>query len=391
MVTAFNLADTQAYLCEHGLDGWLLHDFHRNNPIFWMVAGARSHGTSRRAFLLIPAEGEPRLLLHFLDVGRLADLGWPTTMYRNRGELESGLKTLLHRCGRVAMEYSPDCALPVVSRVDAGTIEQVRGLGVEVVPSGDVLQYAVARWSPEQLAGHLRSAKALDAIVHESFDYIRSNLGAGVGEFSVQEFIRSRYPVYGVESAGGPDVAVNRDSGDPHYQATSDSSARIHRGDWVLIDLWAKQPAPGSIFADITWVGYVGQSVPPLYCRVFESVKRGRDVALGLLEESWRKGRTLEGWQVDQAARESIEADGYGDYFTHRLGHSLGETGHGNGVNLDGYETRDTRQIIPGVGFSVEPGIYLPEFGARLEVDVYVDPRNGPTVTTERQNEIVLM
>lgn len=391
MASSFNLADTQTYLREHGLDGWLLHDFHRNNPIFWMIVGARQHGTSRRAFLYVPADGEPRFLLHFLDVGRLADLGWPTAMYRNRNELESGLKKLVHGAGRVAMEYSPDCALPVVSRTDAGTIEQVRGLGIEIASSGDVLQYAVARWSPEQVDGHLRSARALDAIVREAFDYLQGALDRGVHELAVQEFIRSRYPAHGVESPGGPDVAINHHSGDPHYQASAESSARIHHGDWVLIDLWAKQPTPGSIYADITWVGYVGRSPPPLYLRIFESVKRARDVALDLLESSWRAGRILEGWHVDQAARDSIEADGYGDYFTHRLGHSLGETGHGNGVNLDGYETRDARQIIPGVGFSVEPGIYLPEFGARLEVDVYVDPAKGPTVTTERQESIVLV
>ena len=393
MGSAFNLAATQTYLREHGIDGWLLHDFHRNNPIFWMIVGARQHGTSRRAFLFIPAEGPPRLLLHFLDVGRLADLGWSTLMYRNRFELADRLRALLASYRRVAMEYSPDCAMPVVSRTDAGTIEQVRGLGVEIVPSGDVLQYAVARWSPEQVDGHLRSARALDAIVHEAFDFIRQaqKSSAPVNEFAVQEFIRSRYPAYGVESAGGPDVGVNHNSGDPHYQATSDSAARIGPGDWVLIDLWAKQPVPGAVFADITWCGFVGRTVPMLHARVFESVRRGRDAAIRLLEDAWREGRVLEGWQVDQVARQAIDADGYGDYFTHRLGHSLGETGHGSGVNLDDYETRDTRQIIPGVAFSVEPGIYLPEFGARTEVNVYVDPIQGPTVTTERQTEIVLI
>lgn len=312
-------------------------------------------------------------------------------MYRNWSELERGLKDLLGGAKRVAMEYSPNCALPVVSRVDAGTIEQVRELEVEVVPSGDVLQYAVARWSPEQRAGHVRSAQACDAIVHEAFDFIRGGLGSGVHELAVQEFIRGRYLAHGVESPGGPDVAVNRNSGDPHYQATPASSAPIRPGDWVLIDLWAKQPAPGAIYADITWVGYVGREIPARYQEVFDSVKRARDRAIELLDDSWRQGRVLQGWEVDRAARASIEADGFGEYFTHRLGHSLGETGHGSGVNLDGYETRDTRAIIPGVGFSVEPGIYLPEFGARTEVDVYVDPKKGPIVTTERQTEIVVL
>jgi Xaa-Pro dipeptidase len=388
MPTAFRLDDTQAYLREHHLDGWLLHDFHHNNPIFWMVVGG-SHGTSRRAFLFIPPAGSPRFLLHMLDVGRLSELGWPIDMYRNREELVAGLRTLLDGRQRIAMEYSADCALPVVSRVDAGTVDQVRKFGVEIVPSGDVLQYAVARWSPEQLESHLAAARGVSAIVQEAFTLIRERLETGIDELAVQNFIRERYAALGLESAGGPDVAVNAHSGDPHYGATPASSAPIRRGDWVLIDLWARQPRPGSIFGDITWVGYVGRDVPAVYTRVFDSVRRARDVAIQLLQSAWKEGRVLEGWEVDQAARQSIAADGYGEYFTHRLGHSLGETGHGSGVNLDGYETHDTRQIIPGVGFSVEPGIYLPEFGARVEVNVYVDPQRGPIVTTSSQEEIV--
>jgi Xaa-Pro dipeptidase len=388
MASAFSLEDTRAFLRAQQLDGWLLHDFHRNNPILWMVVGGEHH-TSRRAFLFIPAHGTPRLLLHFLDVGRLADLGWPTTMYRSRDELVAGLRALLAGSRRVAMEYSEDCALPVVSRTDAGTIEQVRKLGVAVVSSGDVLQHAVARWSPSQLDSHRQAARAVDAIVREAFDFVGEELGNGVHELAVQEFIRRRYADFGVESAGGPDVAVNHHSGDPHYGATAESSARIHPGDWVVIDLWAKLPVPGAIFADLTWVGYVGRQAPPLHRRVFESVKRGRDEVLALLTSAHQSGRVLEGWEVDRAARDSIAADGYADYFTHRLGHSLGELGHSSGVNLDDYETHDTRQIIPGVGFSVEPGIYLPEFGVRLEVDVYVDPQAGPQITSPLQDEIV--
>lgn len=388
MTSGFALDEAQRFLQENQLDGWLLEDFHQNNPIFWQVVGHRRH-TTRRVFLLIPPTGTPRFLLHQVDAERLRDVGWPIDVYLSREDLEAGLKVLLRGRQRVAMEYSPACALPVVSRVDAGTIEQIRAFGIEVVSSGDVLQYAVARWSPDQLESHRQAAPAVVSIAQEAFQFIGQNLQRGVTEWETREFICGRFADLDLETEEGPIVAANVHSGDPHYEPRRDGSARIRPGDWVLIDLWAKKRQPHAVYADTTWVGYVGRTPPLLNQRVFDSVQRARDAALRLLDEAWRQGRELEGWQVDEAARQVIATDGYARYFTHRLGHSLGEAIHSNGVNLDGFETHDTRKIIPGVGFTVEPGVYLPEFGVRLEVDVYVDPTHGPVVTTPPQQDIV--
>ncbi|HLH74888.1 MAG TPA: M24 family metallopeptidase [Chloroflexota bacterium] len=388
MAGSFALADAQAYLQRTQLDGWLLEDFHHNNPIFWQVVGGRRH-TTRRAFLLIPPHGSPRFLLHEVDAQRLTDLGWPVEVYRSRADQEKGLQTLLDGRQRIAMEYSPGCALPVVSRVDAGTIEEVQALGVQVVSSGDVLQYAVSRWTPEQVEMHRIAAQAVVDVAQDAFGFIHQNLAAGIGEIEVRQFILDRFAALGLMTDEGPTVAVNQHSGDPHYEPTRESSAPIRTGDWVLIDLWGKLTQTGAIYGDTTWVAYVGNQVPILYERVFDVVRRARDAAVNFLEDAWRQGRALEGWEVDRLAREIIERDGYAAFFTHRLGHSLGEAIHSNGVNLDSFETRDTRQIIPGVGFTIEPGIYLNDFGVRLEINVYVDPSKGPTVTTPLQREII--
>ena len=388
MAGAFDLAAAQTFLTRQNLDGWLVEDFHHNNPILWQIVGGRRH-TTRRVFLFIPPTGQPTFLLHMIDAERLSDLGWPIVEYRSRESQDRVLGELLQGRRRVAMEYSLNCALPVVSRVDAGTIEQVRSYGVEVVSSGDVLQFAVARWSSEQRETHLVAAEAVVAVAHEAFAFIGQNLDRRVNEVTVRDFIVERFAARGLSAEDSPDVAVNANSSDPHYAPTPATATRIQRGDWVLIDLWAKQTVPGAIYGDATWVGQVGDTVPAERQRVFDVVRRARDAALELLETSWRQGMTLEGWQVDRAARVVIDAAGYGDYFTHRLGHSLGEAIHSNGVNLDGFETHDTRQIIPGVGVTVEPGIYLPDFGVRLEVDVYIDPQKGPIVTTPKQTDIV--
>jgi Xaa-Pro dipeptidase len=388
MSGAFALEDAQSYLRDQKLDGWLLEDFQYNNPIFWQVVGGQRHST-RRVFLLIPPTGYPRFLVHQTDAARFSDVGWPADVYLSRRDQEAGLTRLLSDRNLVAMEYSPECVLPVVSRVDAGTLEQVRALGVTVVSSGDVLQYAVARWSAIQLASHRRSAEAVVQVARETFDFIGDNLGAGIDELRAVDFIRQRFASLNLVTDSGPDVAVNEHAGDPHYEASAATSRVIRPDDWVLIDLWAKDKVAGAVYGDATWVGHAGATVPATQQKVFDCVRRARDLALGLLFSAWKEGRVLLGWEVDAISRKSIEDDGFGQYFTHRLGHSLGESIHGNGVNLDGFETHDTRKIIPGVGFSVEPGIYLPDFGTRLEVNVYMDPAQGPTVTTPIQSDII--
>jgi len=389
MIGEAALADAQAYLGTSGLDGWLVYDFQRSNPIFWQVVGGPRH-TTRRCFLLIPPLGTPTFLLHHVDANRLADLGWPIRTYLGLADMDAGLRALLAGRRRLAMEYSPECALPVVSRVDAGTIELIRSLGPEVVSSADLLQYAVARWTPEQLALHRSAGQKLGDVVQGAFAFVGRSLGTGAGESDVVAFMRDRFAQANLTTEEGPVVAVGAHSGDPHYSPTPETSVPIAAGDWVLIDLWAKEQAPNAVYADITWVGYAGDSVPERYARAFKVVREARDLALDFLADAHRQGRPVEGWEVDRVARRHVEAAGLGPFFTHRLGHSLGVAVHSNGVNLDGFETHDTRRIIPGVAFTVEPGVYLPEFGVRTEVDVYVGP-SGPEVTTPIQGDVVLI
>lgn len=289
------------------------------------------------------------------------------------------------------MEYSPEGALPRVGRVDAGSVELVRGLGVEIVSSGDVLQYATERWDDKQLASHRFAAAALGRIVHDTFKFVAENVNWKLTEHDVAQFIRGRYDRLGLEASDGPIASVGPHSSDPHYEPTPERAAVVRKGSWLLIDLWARQKGdPASIYADITWTCYVGRNPTPQHRKVFEAVRDARDAAVEFMAASWKAGNPIEGWQVDRAARDLIEARGFGNAFVHRLGHSLGRSVHSNAVNLDDWETRDTRRLIAGIGVTVEPGIYLPDFGVRSEIDVYLTPE-GPEVTTEVQTEIALL
>ena len=392
----------QEFMVSQDLPGWLIHDFRRSNPIFPQVVTASGHVT-RPCFLYLPKEGSGQLLAHFVDAGKFTDSGFELLVYRNRAAMVDALTGMLSGISSVAMEYSPQNALPRVSRVDAGTVELVRSLGVEVVSSADLMQYATQRWSPEQLEGHRRCAAKLGEIVNQAFDYIGERLGRGVNEFDVAEFIRGRFAEEGLEAADGPIVSTNAHCSDPHYEPTSEGSSAIVPGDWVLIDLWAKENRPAnaaraaaleqgndSVYADITWVAYVGDSPPQRHQQVFDIVTGARDAALKFLEDSYQEGIQVAGWQADEVARTYITERGYGDYFTHRLGHSISYEVHGEAVNLDNFETHDTRRIIPGVGFSIEPGIYLPEFGVRSEIDAFMSA-DGPFASSPVQRKIVLI
>ena len=382
--------DAQEYLKAEDISGWLLYDYRGMNPIFWETVGHIPHVT-RPCWLWVPSQGEARLLVSFVDQGRFAHLGLPTTLFVSRADMTAGLAELLRGARRVAMEYSPEGRLPRVSRVDAGTIELVRGLGVEVVSSGDTLQYATQRWSKPQLRSHLVAASKLSTIVQQAFGHIRETLQAEPTEHGVAEFVRHRFVEQGLEVADGPVVAVNEHSADPHFEPTPEASVTIRKGDWVLIDLWSRLAGEDTMYADITWTGYAGQEVPALQQRVFDAVIGARDAALAEIEDAMAAGRALEGWEVDKVARDHIAQAGYGQYFSHRLGHSLGREAHGNAVNLDGWETNDTRRLVPGVAVTIEPGIYLPNrFGVRSEIDVYISEK-GPEVTTEVQRSVVLV
>lgn len=386
-----NLKDAQGYMRGQRIDGWLLYDFQHSNPVFASLLATPRHLT-RRVFLLVPAEGTPSLLTHHVDSKRLSDLterGFATEVYLGQADLLSGLKKMLTGQRVVAMEYSPECALPVVSRVDAGTIELVRSFGPSVVSSADLLQYATSRWSDAQLTGHRQAAGLLIETLQSTWRLIGDNLGR-ITEFEAVSEMRRRFDELGLVTDEGPVVAVGPHSGDPHYEPPKEGSAAITHGDWVLIDFWAKLKEPGSVYADMTWVGYCGDSLPKSYALIFEIVRGARDRALELLASpSLGKGR-LRGFEIDRVARSYIEETGYGAFFTHRLGHSIGQAIHSNGVNLDSFETNDPRALISGVGFSVEPGIYLPEFGVRSEVNVHIGP-SGAEVTTPIQREVVLI
>ena len=380
-------ASARQHMRETGISGWLLYDYRGMNPIFRDTIGAIENVT-RPCWLWIPAAGEPRLLVSYVDQGRFGHLGIPTTLFVSRGDMLGRLGEILDGAVRVAMEYSPEADLPRVSRVDGGTLEMVRALGVEVVSSADTLQLAAQRWTDEQLQSHLTAASKLSRIVKEAFAHIGERLPAGPTEHEVAELIRGRFREEGLEVTDGPVVAANRHASDPHFEPTPESSVSIGYGDWVLIDLWSRVAGEDSMFADITWTAYVGDQVPAECQAAFDAVVGGRNAALDSIESAFADGRVMRGWEVDTIARDFISAAGYGRYFNHRLGHSLGREVHGNAVNLDGWETRDTRPLIPGIAVTIEPGVYLPDFGVRSEIDVFITP-NGPRVTTEVQREVL--
>ncbi len=379
----------QEYLSQEGIPGWLVYDYRQANPVFWLVISASGHVT-RPCYFYLPAQGEPTLLVHHVDAGKFTDSGVQVAVYSSRVSMLAALGGLLSGVSKVAMEYSPENTLPRVSRVDAGTVELVRSLGPEVVSSADLMQYATHQWTPEQLADHRATADKLGSIVNEAFAYAGEHLQEGINEFQVAEFIRARFAEEEIASPDGPIVAVNANASDPHYEPSEDRYSAIKKGDWLLIDLWAKGTAPGSVYADITWVAYVGDSVPARQQEIFDIVTGARDAALSYLEDAHNQGTSVVGWQADQVARDFISSRGYGEYFTHRLGHSIGFEVHSEAVNLDGFETHDTRHIIPGVCFSIEPGIYLPEFGVRSEIDVFMSA-DGPYASSPVQHEVVLI
>ena len=383
------IEQAQEYMGEHDVNGWLLYDYRRLNPIFADTVGSVGHVT-RPVWLWIPVSGIPRLLLSFVDQSRFDHLDLDTTLFINRRDMIDKLRNDFGISGRVAMEYTPEGALPRVSNVDGGTLELVKSLGVEIVPSADLLQYATQRWNAEQFESHVYAAEKLSVIVQEAFRYIGDSIDSGVTEYDVKEFIRNRFLEEGMIVTDGPAVAVNEHASDPHFDPTPENSVEIERGDWVLIDLWTRLPGEDDMFGDITWTAYVGDEVPAKHREVFDIVLGSRDAALAEMENAFGEGRVLEGWQLDKVARDYIEDAGYGDYFNHRLGHSLGREVHSNAVNLDSWETHDTRQLIPGVAVTIEPGIYIPEFGVRSEIDVFIS-EDGPQVTTQMQRDVVLI
>lgn len=385
-----DIAAIQSALKDLSLDGWLFYDHHHRDPIAYRVLGLDHMLTTRRWYYLIPASGRPVKLVHRIESHNLDALPGERREYSAWREQRENLAAMLGGVKKLAMEYSALNDIPYVGLVDAGTIELVRSFGIEIASSADLVQLFEARWTPEQLAGHLEAGKVVHAAIRAGFRAIADAIRVGrtTDEYSIQQIILNAMHAEGVESDDPPDVAVNANSSDQHYSASASKSKPIRQGDWVLFDVWGKKTTPGSVYFDITWTGYVGDQVPERHTAIFNIVKQARDAAIDLVQTSVRQGRPLAGWQVDDAARGVIAKAGYDDYFVHRTGHSIGEDIHGNGANMDNFETHDTRPVIPRTCFSIEPGIYFPDFGVRSEVNVYVEERDA-RVTGEIQQAVV--
>jgi Xaa-Pro aminopeptidase len=387
------LTEIQAALREEGLDGWLFFDHHRRDPLAYRVLQFTPGSMlTRRWFYYIPADGKPRGLVHRIEPETLKELPGEHGFYAGWQQLVDGIRSLLGGSKRAAMQYSPDCAVPYVAMVDAGTVELVRSLGVEVATSANLIQYFEARWTAQQLDAHLEAGRRVDRVRAEAFQRISEKVRAGerVTEWEIQQFVLARFRDEGLFTDHGPDVAVNANASNPHYDPAQDACSEIRMGDMVLLDMWAKLDRPEGVYYDITWIGYCGEQPPDEIEKVFGVVTEARDKAVRTVMDAASAKRTLRGYQVDDAAREHVHEAGYGEYFFHRTGHSIGAEVHGTGANMDNLETHDERKVIPWTCFSIEPGIYLPKFGIRSEVDVFVDDERA-RVTGEVQGRIVLL
>jgi Xaa-Pro dipeptidase len=383
----------QKALKEEGLDGWLLYDFHGSNPIARELASIdRGTKTTRRWFYVIPATGDPKKLVHAIESFNLDHLPGAKTVYSQRDTLASGLKSVLGSARRVAMEYSPGNNIPYISRVDAGTVEAVRQLGIDVVSSGDLVQRFEAVWSAEALQTHQAASERLYRIKDRAFEFVRAERRQGrpLTELDVQRRMTGWFEDEGLITDSPPVVAAQENAGDPHYGPSEARHRAIGDGEVVLLDLWGKLPAAGAVFADITWVGFTAPRVPEPYVTAFNAARDGRDAAVTLVQQRVRAGQELRGFEVDRACRAVLDAAGFGAQFVHRTGHSLGLEVHGNGVHMDDYETHDERRLIPGTGFTIEPGVYSKDFGVRTEINMFVGDRDA-TVTGPLQTEFVLL
>lgn len=389
-----NVPAIQAALRSDRLDAWLLYDFRGTNPIANGVTAADRQGghlATRRWFYLVPAAGEPRALVHAIESKALAHLPGTTLKYAGREQLERGLAQLLSGIRRVAMEYSPECAIPYVSRVDAGTVELVRKNGVEVVSSGDLVQQFSASWSDAAIATHVAASERLYRIKDRTFDLIAQRTRDGrTNEFEIQQMMAQWFREEGLVSDSEPNVSASENAGNPHYLPTRAVSRTFGADELVLLDLWGKLDQPGAVYADITWVAYTGARVPDRFARAFATIREARDAAVTLVQQAARDGRDLRGFEVDRAAADVIRTAGYGAHILHRTGHSLGESVHGDGVNMDDYETHDDRRLIAGTGFTIEPGVYFPDFGVRTEINM-VRGAHEATVTGPLQPEILAL
>jgi Xaa-Pro dipeptidase len=388
-----NLARIQQEILNQGLDGWLFFDHHLRDPLAYRVLGIqKKKGPTRRWYYMIPAHGEPSGMVHRIEREELDSLPGQKMPYSTWGEQRTALAALLTGKKRVAMQYSPMCSVPYVSNVDAGTVELVRSMGVEVVSSAELIQMFEARWTPSQMESHFEAGRRVDRVRAAAFQYIKEKTRNGVPlqEVEVQAFVRGGFEAAGLVTDSGPIVGCNANASNPHYEPSEGVTSPIKSGDWVLLDMWAKLDEPNAVYYDITWTAFCGDTPTDEMQRVFQVVTGARDAAIARVQSAIGARKMLRGFEVDDAARAVIEAAGYGQYFTHRTGHSIGVEVHGNGANMDNFETHDDRRVLQWSCFSIEPGVYLPNFGVRSEVNMFIGDGDA-RVTGEIQREIALL
>jgi Xaa-Pro aminopeptidase len=387
-----NLPRIQSALRERKFDAWLFYDHHHRDPIAYRVLGLRADlMVTRRWFYLVPANGEPQKLVHRIEAGHLDSLPGAKHSYSSWQELQQNLKEIVKSHPKLAMQYSPENAIPYVGLVDAGTVELVRSFGVNVLSSGDLVSEFEAVLTDEQIASHYVARDAVDRITAEAFKVIGQRVrNGGTHEFEIAQWVSEAFRRENLISHDTPIVGVNSHSGDPHFEPRADRSQQMKEGDFVLLDIWAKTKEANSCYYDITWTGFIGKSPTDRQQEVFRIVRDARKLGSETVVKAFAGGRKLAGWEVDKAVRDFIRDKGYGDKFIHRTGHNISSSIHGNGANIDNFETKDEREILPNTCFSIEPGIYLPEFGVRSEINVLTRPGKAE-VTGRQQEELVLI
>jgi Xaa-Pro aminopeptidase len=384
---SLDIPAVQKTLAIDGVDGWLLYDFHGSNPIAVNLAGLAGKHTTRRWYYFIPASGTPQKVVHAIEPFVLDQLPGAKNLYAGRLELEQGVAGVLRGSKVIAMEFSPECSIPYLSRVDGGTVDFLRRIGMRIVSSGDLVQRFEAAWNAGQIATHRAASEKLYAIKDRAFEYVGAKLSAGeaLTEFEVQDQMVRWFREAGLVADAPPIVGAQENAGNPHYAPSRDASRAVRPNELLLLDLWGKLEKPGAVYADITWTGFAGEP-PAEIAKAFDVIVQGRDAAIARVKAATAAGETLHGWEVDRATRDVITAAGFGKQFIHRTGHSLGEEVHGNGVHMDDYETHDDRMLCAGTGFTIEPGIYTGTFGVRTEVNMVVGPKSaevtGPCQTS---------
>ncbi|HEY0756401.1 MAG TPA: M24 family metallopeptidase [Ktedonobacteraceae bacterium] len=387
------LIDIQQALNQEGLDGWLFYDFRKSNPIAYQILGLSQEAFySRRWFYFVPARGEPSALVSAVEAHVLRELPGRQLIFNTWQEMREHLAALLIKGQRLAMEYSSMNAIPSIARVDAGTVELVRSYGIEVISSANISQHFVARLSAEQMEGHREAGKRLIAAKDTLFAQLGEDLrqGQALDEYGVQQRFAALIQEQGLVLSEAPLVAVNGNASNPHYEPSVLTNSPLRRGDLVLFDFWAHLPAPDAIFADYTWMGFAGTraEIPQSQREIFALVRDARDAGVAFVRQRLAAGELVQGCEVDDVVRQWIARAGYGQFFVHRTGHSIGTSDHGNGANLDNFETQDERQLLPSTCCSVEPGIYLPAYGVRSEINLLVHEHDLEVTGVPAQMEI---